>query len=262
MKSLLLLPFLLLSTTMHQVHAQTETLEQKTTNAVDTIMEQARKKAQTIKLPTTRYSEQGKQAAKQTADFFYSSAFQERIQNEQRRLEKDVCKEYIASWQEKQPTADRENSNLTDNFAARGKIYLFLSSSVPDETVHAYLTAISKTGSQSVTPVMRGLINGLQDTKASANYFSQILKVDQSCGDTREPEKVCPRFKLSIRINPLLFAEYRISRVPTLVYANETETFTIQGDTGLDYLLERINQELHDKDPALTSLARTIRGEQ
>ncbi len=262
MKPLLLLPFLLLGTTMHQVHAQTETLEQKTTNAVASIMEQAREKAQTMKLPANKYSEQGKQAAKQTADIFYSSAFQERIHNEQRRLEKEVCKEYITSWQEKQSTADREKSNHTDNLTARGKIYLFLSSSVPDETVHAYLTAISKTSSQSIVPVMRGFINGLQDTKAGADYFNQILKVDQDCRDTRKPEKVCPRFKFSIRINPLLFAEYRITRVPTLVYTNATETLTIQGDTGLDYLLERINQELKDKDPALTSLTRTIRGEQ
>lgn len=262
MKPLLLLPFLLLGTAMHQVHAQPEPLNQKTTSAVDTIMEQARQKAQTMKLPATRYSEQGQQAAKQTADIFYSSAFQERIKNEQRRLEKKVCKEYITSWQEKQPTADREKSSQPDNLVTKGKMYLFLSSSVPDETVHAYLTAISQTGSQSIAPVMRGLINGLQDTKAGADYFSQILKIDQACRDTRKPKKICPRFKLNIRINPLLFAKYNISRVPTLVYANETETFTIQGDTGLDYLLERINQELQDKDPALTSLTRTIRGEQ
>lgn len=262
MKPLLLVPFLLLGTTVYQVHAQAAPLEQKTSSAVSTVMDQAKGKAHSMTLNPNRYSKQGQQAAQQTADLFYSPAFKKRIQDEQNRLEKEICKNCLTSRKEKKLTTESEKSEQTDNLAIQGELYLFLSSSVPDETVHAYLAAISKDDWKSITPVMRGLINGMQEIKVGTDYFSQILKVDQRCRDTKELKKICPRFKVSIRVNPLLFVQYNITRVPALVYDNEKKTVIIQGDASLDYLLERIDQELQDKDPALTKLAKNIRGEQ
>ncbi len=262
MKPLLIVLFLLPGTAIHLVHAQTERVEQNMTSALDTIKKAAREKAQAMKLPANRYNEQSQLAARQSAAFFYSPTFQERIQSEQNRLKKEVCKDCPTFLKKDKPTSEKKKPEQVIPPAIRGKLYLCLSASIPDETVHSYLAAITKDASGNITPVMRGLINGLQNTRAGADYFSQILKTDQGCRDTREPKKICQRFKLSIRINQLLFARYTITRVPALVYENEAQAVIIQGDARLGYLLERVNNALVEEDPALTTLAKNMRGEQ
>jgi len=63
---------------------------------------------------------------------------------------------------------------------------------------------------------------------------------------------------VSIKLKPSLLAQYCITRVPAVVYASDKDTFIITGDTGLDYLLERINREV--KTAILEGLIRSMRG--
>jgi hypothetical protein len=59
-------------------------------------------------------------------------------------------------------------------------------------------------------------------------------------------------------LKPSLFARYVVTKVPAVIYEHEGYSFLIQGDTGLDYLLERINREV--KSTGLTGLIKKIRG--
>ena len=168
-------------------------------------------------------------------------------------LEKEVFSNYTAPWK-KQKTKG-EQTIEAGSLSSTEKVYLFFSSSVPDETMQAYFTTIANTGDPNVIPVMRGWVAGMSDTKADVTYFSRILQKDLSCQDSRKP---CEHYQVQINLLPSLFTKYGITRVPAVVYQNETDAYSIHGDAGLAYLLEKINREV--KSSALASLIKKMRG--
>lgn len=222
-------------------------------DTLSSIMERAREDAQKLKLPANKHTTIGQQAAEQTTDTFHSPDFQKKVECEQQRLEQEVFKVYTQPWaRQKQNPAPEQSANVSTE-----EIYLFFSSSVPVENIHSYITAIARAGSPSVIPVLHGFVNGMANMKASTEYFSRILKMEQACQDEMNPQKICQRHQVRIKVNPLLFTKYGITRVPAVVFVRGNETFKIQGDSGLDYLLERINREA--KSPTMASLIKTIR---
>jgi len=222
-------------------------------NTVSAILDKAKEDGEKMALPENEYAGEGLSLARKAAETFNSPDFQERIQCEQERLEEEVFGDYIASWKKKEKSADGQ-SRQTESLADSEQVYLFFSSSMPDETVHAYLSAISDAGEPKVTPVMRGFVGGMADIQASTEYFRRILKQDLSCQDTREP---CQRYQLEIKLKSPLFAQYGISRVPSVVYENQGLGYLVQGDAGFDYLLELINREANSQ--GLTKLIRKMR---
>lgn len=218
------------------------------------IMAQARKDAEKMTLPVNKYTEEGLQAAQETSDHFHSPEFQEKIQCEKHRLTNEVFVDSITPWKKKQQMVE-EQAIEAGSLTSTEKVYLFFSSSVPDETMQAYFTTIAKVSDPNVIPVMRGWLGGMADTRANATYFSRILQKDLACQNTREP---CQHYQVEISLLPALFIKYAITRVPAVVYANERDVYLIQGDAGLDYLLERINREA--KSTALAGLIKKMRG--
>jgi hypothetical protein len=245
---IVILLFLMILPGLYQTGA--EGTERKTVSA---ILEKAREDGAEMTLPDNRHAEKGLRAAKKTAGAFYSPDFQERIQCEQQRLEAEVFGDYIAAWEKKEKSTDGQ-SGQTGGLADTEQVYLFFSSSMPDETVHAYLSAIADAGEPNVIPVMRGFVGGMADIQASTEYFRRILKKDLSCQNAKEP---CQRYQLEIKLKSPLFAQYGITRVPTVVYENQEQGFLVQGDAGFDYLLELINREA--KSSTLDNLINKIR---
>ncbi|HIP38137.1 MAG TPA: hypothetical protein EYG88_01895 [Desulfocapsa sulfexigens] len=212
-------------------------------------------------VPANRFAEEGKKRAKQTAEVFRTPEFQSSIEREQKRLNNEVFKKYTATCEKQKqeevgpdPLEDKEQPETTQ------KIYLFISSSLPDETMHSYLNDISRanSGAVSIVPVMQGMINGIKNKGANKKYFSRILKEDMTCVDDFQHRKACDRFKTNILFQPPLFAKYGIERVPALVYDNDGQILIIQGDASIDYLMERINREA--KQERLETLISKIRG--
>ena len=220
-------------------------------------MKKARKDAEKMTLPVNKYNEQGLKAAKETADLFHSPEFQERVQCEQQRLEKEVFAGYTRPWKKKTRQRATEQKEQVGSLAAGEKVFLFISSSVPDETVHAYIAALDRAGDPHLSLVMRGFVGGLVRARATKDqsYFGRILKKELDCPRTQTP---CERYKVAIRLKPSLFTRYGITRVPAVIYEHEKNSFLIQGDAGLDYLLEKINREVQSK--GLASLIKKIRG--
>jgi hypothetical protein len=218
------------------------------------IMAQARKDAEKMTLPVNKYTEEGLQAAQETSDHFHSPEFQEKIQCEKHRLESEVFADYTAQWEKKRQTKAGQAIEA-GSLTSTEKVYLFFSSSVPDETMQAYLTTIAKASDPNVIPVMRGWLGGMTDTRANAKYFSRILQKNPACQDSREP---CQHYQVEISLLPALFTKFGITQVPAVVYENGNDTYLSQGDAGLDYLLERINREA--KSTALAGLIKKLRG--
>jgi len=224
---------------------------------VSRIMKKARKDAKKMNLPVNKYSEQGLKSAEETAKFFHSPEFQERIQCEQQRLEKEVFADFTKPWKKKTRQMTTEQKGPIDSLAANEKVYLFISSSIPDETVHAYIADLDKVSDTNVALVMRGLVGGIAKARAKKgqSYFSRIMEKELDCPRTQTP---CERYQVPILLKSLLFTKYGITRVPAVIYEHDGNSFLIQGDTGLDYLLERINREVKSK--GLTGLIKKIRG--
>ena len=174
------------------------------------------------------------QQAQKTADSFASRSFQKKIDQERERIAKRL----------KIPSSALEARKGKESPPA-GKIYLFLSSSMPKETFRNYLLDIEKI-KDSVTPIMRGMVHGLQDKKSNVRFFSEILKKDSGCWDA--PKNRCKRFETDILFQPPLFTKYSVTQVPTLVYVQGQEVYKIAGDASLAYLLERINQKARRQD--------------
>jgi type-F conjugative transfer system pilin assembly protein TrbC len=224
---------------------------------ISRIMKKAREDAEKINLPVNRYQEDGMKAAEKTSKLFHSPAFQERIQYEQQQLEKEVFADYTKPWKRKVRQTAIEQKGPIDSLAADEKVYLFISSSIPDETVHAYIVNLDKVADPNVSLVMRGLVGGITKVrvKKGQSYFSRIMKKELDCPRTQTP---CERYQVAIRLKPSLFTKYGITRVPAVIYEHDKNSFLIQGDAGLDYLLEKINREA--KSTGLTGLIKKMRG--
>jgi type-F conjugative transfer system pilin assembly protein TrbC len=208
-----------------------------------------------LTIPENKHANEGQLAAEQSAKLFQSKDFQEKLSCEKHRLETEVFSEFM-----KPIKKDPRGANSPKFLATNETLYLFLSSSMPDETVHNYLHAIAQTSSSEISPVMKGMVKGMAEKKANLRYFSRILKNDLDCKDHRETQGVCSRFKIPIKMNPMLFKQFEIDRVPTLVYTTTNETVVIHGDASLVYLLERINSEV--KSTGLENLISHFRGKQ
>ena len=132
-----------------------------TESDVSLIVKKAREDAEKMTLPVNKYSEEGLKAAEATSRLFHSPEFQERVQCEQQRLEKEVFGQYTAPWKKKTQQAAAEQAGPQGSLAAGEKVLLFISSSVPDETVHAYIAGIDKAADPNVSLVMRGMVGGM-----------------------------------------------------------------------------------------------------
>ena len=206
-----------------------------------------RQLAEGIQLPANK-NEEANKAAQQAAALFNSPEFQNRLHQLQEKLPlRDATEaEKGAGKEEKIPGA----------LASEEKVYLFLSSSIPEEDVHSLLHTVAHTGDQGIVPVMYGFIGGIDNHQHQGEYFGRVLREDSACTDT--PQTQCERFKTNLKINSSLFKQYNVSDTPTVVYDNGVKSWSISGNATLGYLLEQINQDA--QSPALQRIVKRLEG--
>jgi len=237
-----------------------DNLEGATKANVDKMLEEARLKAasisaagvaakaeekSTMQIPKNIHAEEGRQAAQQAVDQHSAPQSQKRLQCEQSRIQQQV----FGAKQEEDP-------GKSGTLSASETIYLFISSSMPEEVVHTYLIKAASTGDKRIIPVMNGLVQGIGNKAITAEYFSRVLQEDLECRDKQGD--ICKRIQVSIQVNSPLFRQYSVTQVPTVVYVSDENSWSVQGDSALDYILEQINREAHS--PALSSLIDSMRG--
>lgn len=106
---------------------------------------------------------------------------------------------------------EQEHDAPEQLFRQDERLYIFMSSSVPDRVWSQYARQIhaAKTGS-SVVFVLRGCIGGCAKVMPTIKYIQKILMDDGS---------VPNGLSVQVWIDPLLFRTYGIDQVPTMVYA-------------------------------------------
>lgn len=213
-------------------------------DAVSRVMEQARKDGATMVVPVNQYREEGMKAAVEAAATYHSPTYYEKLRCEQKRIKTEL---FIDDLNEPE-----EEGAVPGGVSRDEKIYLFLSSSMPDETVQNYLGAVAQADEPNLAVVMRGFVPG-----EKGKYLARITKKDFGCTDQLKIGELCERYEVPITLRPSLFKKYEVHQVPTLVYEAGEQAWKISGDASLGFMLERINREA--VSPALGQLAQLLR---
>lgn len=202
-----------------------ESSDQELTTA---LMDKAKEHAKTMAIPENQYNAEGKEAAEKANTAFRSQEFQDKVKCYEAQVQ-----DLVSGTRQEKP---KPESVVLSEFES---IYLFLSSSIPDETVRAYMAILDKT--PEITPVMRGMVGGVQGQDKMADWYNRVLIKGPACRDT--VDKQCPRYDVPVRINPALFDQYSVTEVPALVYISDDMLLQVQGDAGLIAVLEQVNRE-------------------
>ena len=227
--------------------AQEAARDQAAGLAVEKVVDTARAAATAMALPANSQAEAGAVAARQVMERFTAPTVQERLQGEQARIAKAM-------------TANRADNpkDQSSQLAATEHLYLFLSSSMGEDSLRRLLAGIAGLGGEQIVPVFAGLPHGLGDWLGNTRFFQRVLQKEPTCRDTAA--NTCERLQVALKINPALFRQYGVTEVPTLVYDNGSRTWFVQGEAQLAALLERIHKA--SDSPALAGLIANLRGGQ
>ncbi|MDR3715906.1 MAG: TrbC family F-type conjugative pilus assembly protein [Puia sp.] len=224
---------------------------------VDKVLQDTQKKVALTPpvLPVQEMKDEGNNDAQKAVAGFNSPENQKKLEDEKARVQQAIAPQngfplpspQVQQGQQLQPGAAGSTKET---------VYIFLSSSVPDKAVHAYLTQASQYGDGRIFPVFYGLTSGIADKQAANRYFGHVLQEDLTCTDL--PDQRCSRMKVPIKVNPGLFTQYSITQVPAVVYTNGEDSWVVNGDSTLVFMLERINGEA--RSPFLTELIKREKG--
>ena len=212
---------------------------------MDKIAAEAKAAAANMQLSVNE-NEEANKAARRAAALFNSPEFQNRLHQLQEKLP-------LKDASDSSKNVGKKEKDL-GALAGEEKIYLFLSSSMPEEDVHSLLHTVAHAGDQRIVPVMYGFIGGIDNHRHQGEYFGRVLREDSACTDT--PQTQCERFKTNLKINSSLFKQYNVSKTPTVVYVNGVKSWSIQGNATLGYLFEKINQDA--QNPALQQIVKRL----
>ena len=234
--------------------------------------------AKGVSVAQNKFNKQAAEVAGKSAEIIYSEAMQGQIRAEQERLKVEVFGEQLRGTpvDPAKPTGNAEA--LGKKFLAEDeRVYLFVSSSIPETTLRTYLAALDKTRDPLAVMVLRGFVGGAAKIKPTMDYMQRILAKDPACIASQKQDANCPTFLAEVQIDPLLFQRFNVQKVPTLVFARGVKNvaglpqvsegdgenmqvgawWALEGDAALDHMLERINKEA--KSPTLAVFVKELR---
>lgn len=196
---------------------------------------------------------EAEQAAKQTADYFYSKEFQEKINSETERLKNELFSDYIKGIDDlKNSKRGTSEQHKILRGLKGGRIYIMISQSVPLNVIRTYAKVISETKINAIF-VMRGFVESGHKLMPTFEYIWSILKKDPSCSISMGSSP-CPLYDAGVIIDPRLFTTYNIQEVPAIVYVETQDenvsnenVYVVYGDVALDYALDKIASFVENK---------------
>ena len=223
------------------------------TDEISAIQEKAKKEAAGMVLPLNDYEALGRQKAEEAYQFYQSEEYQQKIALERERIQKEV-------FGREAYYKDTKKGSAVGGLGADERIYVFLSSSIPTDTLRRYTSAAGAVGDRNVRFVMRGFIGGAKYLKPTLRFVRDLLLEDPSCDPLIS---TCRAYDTAVIIDPRLFERYRITKVPAFVYAklsglkdpekseglesniNIRAFHTVYGDVSFEYVLEAFEKETH-----------------
>ena len=211
---------------------------------------------QNRKAPSNKHETEGGDKASKIMENIQSEDYQGRIRAESDRLKSTVFKEHIST--SPATTVIPAIVSRPGRLSADERLYVFVSSSVPVQTLRNYAATIDRISDTNVVLVMRGFVGSMKDWTKMLVYSSRVLARQPHC-DPKEEQ--CEMYAANLQIDPLLFRRYGITVVPAMVYARGvtrldavmsegladaarvTDYYLMQGDVSLEYFLESVRRE-------------------
>jgi len=213
------------------------------------LMQQA--KQMEVRMP--KFDPEGKDAARDLMRQYQSPEFQRELQKERLRLAETFFGQKTAEDIHKESKPDQGGV-----LPPGGRIYIFVSSSMPLNALRNYAADMERLGDQVVVMVLRGFVGGAKRIGPTARLAGEVLKTRPACDLASGG---CSLRNLSFIVDPILFRKFGISQVPAVVFApatNEAEAMIAYGDASLGYILELFAREGAGKK--LAGVAERLRG--
>jgi conjugal transfer pilus assembly protein TrbC len=232
-------------------------------------LENAGRLSRKIGVPENIHGARGREEAQKTLDRFQSDEFCKKHEAEIERLKTTVFKETLNAYYGDAKGGGKGKSGI---LPVNERIYLFVSSSMPILTLKNYARDLDRLGDPNVFMVMRGFVGGMKHVKPTLDFVQKIIAEDANC---KGHNTGCNAYRVNIKIDPLLFRRYGITRVPSTVYVPDLRItdpglsegvegnvkttgnhYTLLGDASLEYILETFRKESGRRsiEPVLDSL--------
>lgn len=198
------------------------------------VMEQARAKGEALRIPENASTQQMQKRAKQTIEKFYSDEVQKAIK------EREEAIVHVYS-----PEGSNQLNHQISGNSKKGilspseRIYLFISSNVPQETLRTYASALDRIQDPHIVMVLRGYVDGMRRIKSTQDFAMKMLLKNPGCFSSGLE---CEQFNVRLEIDPNLFRRYEINQVPAVVYLPSIRVSDESGGEGLE---ENADVDLH-----------------
>lgn len=145
--------------------------------------------------------------------------------------------------------AATNQESTQDHLAKYGRVLVFLSFSMPHQSIEEWLLQCKKSGA---TPIIRGLQdNSFQKTLQTIRYFAD-------------------KTHTGMQIDPILFKTFNVDKVPAVVYVKnatcedssdcmDASFDSIYGDISLLYALSKIEMNLKEPHPELLEVISKLK---
>jgi type-F conjugative transfer system pilin assembly protein TrbC len=220
---------------------------------VETALEKASRLAGSITLPTNKAEGEMVNMAGKVESYYRSPEFQGRLKSETEKIKGELSGDASVRFypDSKTPSARAKLGNDE-------RIYIFISSSMPLQTVRNYVASVARLGDPGIVMVMRGFVDGMAKIQPTVRFIGSVLQRDPYCNPI---DGECEMLLSGLAVDPLLFRRYGIDRVPAVVYARGvkaedvglsegdskntaiSESHAAFGDASLEYLLDQIQRE-------------------
>lgn len=161
-------------------------------------------------------------------EFIQSEEFREKIDYFRDSLSRAFLGEYYdallrsLSTKENKPSRSLKGENST-LFRLRDdeRIYIFVSSSLPDRVLENYVRAVDELKSDKIIFVLRGAVGGMTYIGPTINWVMRYMLKSKECElEGNKVVKGCQLYSVKFIIDPLLFRKYKIDKVPAVLYVS------------------------------------------
>ena len=195
--------------------------------------------------------------ANDAAQKFHSEQYQTTLNKEMERIKADVFN--VREKENKAIIYPDAIKTPEHSLSKESYLYIFISSSMPKNTIRAYAQDVALLKEQNIIIVLRGMIGQPAKLKETAKYIQNIIKINPEC------ERKCKLYKVRFSIDPKLFEKYNITEVPVFVYDWNVKTMEsgmgreidnktgsgylkLKGDVSVEYALEIFRRETKEKE--------------
>ncbi len=233
-------------------------------NVVNAGLARAKRLEGKMKVSENAHRQEADKEAQKAFEVYKSEAFQQRLNQETKRLKTEIFKGAKAYY--KDLYRGDKKTPIKNRLSGSERIYLFISSSVPEATLRTYMAQIAGIGDPNIIVVMCGFIDGMKYIGPTLEFIQKLLEKNPACGQP------CGLYGVNVEVDPLLFRRYGVLQVPAVVYVPDIDvavsgasegleqnaavarSYAFYGDVPLAYALRRINEEA--KSASLAALIK------